>query len=270
MHRTQPFLPAVLCLLLAGCGGLRNEAEALGLVGRAAPAAEAPLPPEAALAEARAAEARGDYATAERQYIAAANQGDTAARIALGGLYIDGRYVQRNYAEALHWLEPAARAGNAEAQLRVGLVYELGGSGVTGDADKALDWYLRAAGQGLAQAQLGAGRMYMQGILGRENPKAAMAQFRAAAAQNLPQAQTQLGELYLQGRGVPQNIREALVWLKRGAEGGDPDAMVELGRIYWEGQYVGRNVPEGTRWLQRAAEAGSEEAKHELALPPAR
>jgi TPR repeat protein len=269
VHRSaKPLLTVLTCLALAGCGGLREEATALGLARPAPPPAETPLAPDAALAAARAAEARGDYETAEKQYIAAAGQGSVPARLALGALYLSGTGVQQNYAEALHWLEPAARAGNAEAQLRVGLIYEFGGSGVTGDAGAALDWYQRAAAQGLAQAQYRAGKVQLQGVGGRDNPAAALALFRAAAAQNLAQAQTALGQMYLQGRGVRQDAGQALLWLKRGAEGEDPDAMVELGRLYWEGNLVGRNVPEGTRWLQRAAALGSEAARHELALPP--
>lgn len=258
----------LLCLVLAGCGGLRNEATALGLARPAVAEAPASQSPGESYAAGVAAESAGAYEAAERHYIAAATAGSDPARLALGTMYLAGRGVQKDYAEALHWLEPAGRAGNAEAQVRLGLIYEIGGSGITRDGDKALGWYERAAAQGLAIAQYRAGALQLQSILGRENPPRAMVLFRQAAAQNHAEAQTAIGILYLQGRGVRQDLREALAWLRRGAAGNDPEAMLQIGRLYWSGEGVARNIPEGTRWLQRAAELGSEEARHELALPP--
>ena len=258
----------LLPLALAGCGGLRNEATALGLADTPQTTQRLELSPEDSYARGREAEAAGNFEAAEQYYIAAANAGSTGARVNLGAMYLAGRGVNRDYAEALHWLEPAARAGNAEAQARVGLIYETGGIGVTRAPDTALMWYERAAAQGNAAAQYRAGYLLLQAILGHEDPARALKLFRAAAAQNHPQALTAVGMLYLQGRGVASDPREAVTWLKRGAGAGDPDAMLQLGRLYWEGLQVPKNIPEGTLWLRRAADLGSEEARHELALPP--
>ena len=258
----------VLPLALAGCGGLRNEATALGLADTAPTVQRPELAPDVSFARGQEAEAADNFEAAEQFYIAAANAGSIAARVSLGALYLAGRGVNRDYAEALHWLEPAARAGNADAQARVGLIYETGGVGVTRAPDTALLWYERAAAQGNASAQYRAGHILLQAILGHEDPARALKLFRAAAAQNHPQALTSVGMLYLQGRGIPSDAREAVIWLKRGADANDPDAMLQLGRLYWEGQQVPKNIPEGTRLLRRAAELGSEQARHELALPP--
>ena len=261
-------LPFLICLALTGCGGWRNEIAAVGL--GAPPAAEtaAKPAPDEAYAQARAADARGDMDEAERLYVIAADGGTMDARLALGVMYLSGRGVHKDYAAALHWLEPAAKAGNAEAQVRVGLIYEAGGQGVTIDATKALGWYDRAAAQGNANAQYRAGFIMLQAILGHEDPSRAMQYFQAAAAQGHVQAMTAIGQLLLQGRAGRQDIPGALTWLKRGIAGGDPDAMLILGRLYWEGERVPKNIPEGTRLLRQAEALGSEEAHHELALPP--
>ena len=56
-----------------------------------------------------------------------------------------------DYATALKELLPLAQQGNAVAQVNVGLMYN-GGQGVPQDVNEALRWYRLAAEQGLADA----------------------------------------------------------------------------------------------------------------------
>jgi TPR repeat protein len=255
-------------LLLAGCGGVRNEVAALGLANPPAPEAPPALSAEQALAQAREAAAKGDWDTADPLYTQAAEGGSTQAQLELGTMYLSGTGFTRDLAAAEHWLEPPAKAGIAAAQVRLGMIYEIGGNGVMQDNAKAMAWYERAAAKGDAAAQYRAGELVLTQILGREEPERAAEFFRAAAAQGFPQAETALGLLYIQGRGEPLDIGTGLAWLHKGAAGNDPDAMFELGHLMWEGDKVPKNIPEGTMWLQKAAALGSDDARHELALPP--
>ena len=197
----------LLPLALAGCGGLRNEATALGLADTPQTTQRLELSPEDSYARGREAEAAGNFEAAEQYYIAAANAGSTGARVNLGAMYLAGRGVNRDYAEALHWLEPAARAGNAEAQARVGLIYETGGIGVTRAPDTALMWYERAAAQGNAAAQANLGYMSLDG-----DPGAAAAWFKRSAEQGDASAMMGLATLCEAGRGVPKDPVQAAKW----------------------------------------------------------
>ena len=89
----------------------------------------------------------GDYATAFREWRTLAEAGDTAAQIALAGLYRGGMGRDIDLVRAAQWYGRAAQAGNAVAQLNLAEMYEHGW-GVTRDAVAAFVWYHRAAAQG--------------------------------------------------------------------------------------------------------------------------
>ena len=89
---------------------------------------------------------------AKEYYEDAANQGMAAAQYALGGLYLKGNGVQRNYDKALEYFKRAANQGMAAAQYALGDLY-LKGNGVQRNYDKALEYFKRAANQGFTLAQ---------------------------------------------------------------------------------------------------------------------
>ena len=85
---------------------------------------------------------------------------------------------------------PAARAGNAEAEELIGVMYALG-LGVERDDVRAFDWYLRAAMKGH------------------------------------PGAQSGVGWYYEVGRGMPApDLVRAYAWYVLSMIGGDPDAAI--------------------------------------------
>ncbi len=59
---------------------------------------------------------------------------------------------KEDYLTAMKELEPLAQQGNAEAEFRVGRMFEEG-SGTAKDNKQAMAWYLKAARQGHAAAQ---------------------------------------------------------------------------------------------------------------------
>jgi len=72
-------------------------------------------------------------------------------------------YAQGNYAVALKKLRPMAEQGNADAQLRLGLMYREG-KGVPQDDKQALAWLSKAAEQGQTEAQENIGFSYAKGL----------------------------------------------------------------------------------------------------------
>jgi len=105
---------------------------------------------------------RGDYATALREWLPLAQQGDADAQRNLGLMYEKGEGVPQDYAQAVQWYRWAAEQGHANAQFFLGRMYNKG-EGVPQDYAQGVQWYRRAAEQGNADAQNNLGLMYDTG-----------------------------------------------------------------------------------------------------------
>lgn len=136
--------------------------------------------------------------------------------------------VQRkDYQTAVRLLEPLARSGQPQAQLRLGMLY-YHGHGVRESDSQARDWFERAAQQGLAEAQFQLGNLYAYGLVAAApdtDPSRLAAQwYFAAAQQGHADAQYSLGILFLTGSGVIQDAQQAAYWIGRAAAQGHADA----------------------------------------------
>ncbi len=136
-------------------------------------------------------------------------------------------YDAGNYAAARRIWTALAAQGDAKAEFRLGLLYDLG-QGVRQDATKAYAWYRRAAEAGLADAQLDVAVMLDSGVGVSPDPAAAALWYARAAAQGQHRAQFDLAQLYADGEGVPHNPAEAAAWYRAAAAGGLPAAAGKL------------------------------------------
>jgi len=129
-------------------------------------------------------------------------------------------YNNKNYAVALKEVAPLAKAGNAEAQHLLGLMYYMG-RGVKQDYKQALAWHRKAALQGKADAQYVVGAMYYTGNAVIQDHKQAVGWFRKAAEQGHPDAQQVMGLMYrYQMAGMPQdNVIAYMLWNLAAAKG---------------------------------------------------
>ena len=105
----------------------------------------------------------------------------------------------------------AAKSGDASAQFKMGLRYDLG-KGVPKNYTESVKWLRKAAEQGLAEAQYNLGSMYVDGLGVPQDFTEAIQWFRKAAEQGEPSAQKNLGSMYGRGQGVSQSHAEAYVW----------------------------------------------------------
>ncbi|MDM1755230.1 sel1 repeat family protein [Acinetobacter towneri] len=92
-------------------------------------------------------------------------------------------------------LKRSAEQGNAEAQYRLGLMYDMG-EDIDQDYGKAFEWYEKSANQGLASSQ------------------------------------SKLGSMYRYGKGVVVNHAKASEWYWKAYEQGNEEAHYQLGTIY--------------------------------------
>lgn len=104
-------------------------------------------------------------------------------------------YNERNDAVALREIAPLARAGNAEAEHVLGLMYYMG-RGVRRDRAEAFRWHYKAALQGVPAAAYMVGAMYYTGNAVPKDPARALSWFRKASGQGYPDAQYALGLMY--------------------------------------------------------------------------
>lgn len=102
---------------------------------------------------------------------------------------------ENRFAEAREAFWPLARAGNADAEELIGVMYALG-LGVEQDHVRAFEWYLRSAMKGHPGAQSGVGWYYEVGL----------------------------------GMPAPDLVR-AYMWYVLSAIGGDPDAAISMEEV---------------------------------------
>jgi hypothetical protein len=137
--------------------------------------------------------------------------------VAIGGAATAGpfedavaAYRSGDYAAALRVWRRLAEEGDADAQFRLGVMYESGQGVLRNDAD-AISWYRKAAEQDDAVAQFNLGVMYAKGV--SPNHAEAALWYRCAADQGLAGAQFNLGMMYAAGQGVAQDYVQAHMWL---------------------------------------------------------
>jgi curved DNA-binding protein CbpA len=87
---------------------------------------------------------QAQYAEALTLYQFLAEQGDAIAQFKMGVMYEMGQYVNQNYTQAVSWYHKAAEQGNSNARYNLAIKYQTG-QGVTRDDTQAAYWYRKAA-----------------------------------------------------------------------------------------------------------------------------
>jgi TPR repeat protein len=140
-------------------------------------------------------------------------------------------YNARNYDLALKEITPLAKAGHADAQHLLGLMYYMG-RGVQRDYKQAMVWHRKAASQGKADAQYVVGAMYYTGNSVPQDQKQAVSWFRKAAEQGHAEAQHVLGLMYrYHVAGMPQDVVIAYMLWNLAAASGNMNATEQRASI---------------------------------------
>ena len=131
-----------------------------------------------------------DLTAAVANFRKAADAEISAAQYALGVLYLQGRGVARDTAQAAQWFRRAADNGDLGAEVEFAIRL-FNGDGVPKDEARAARYFLHAAQRGNAIAQ------------------------------------NRIAKLYVAGRGVPKNLVEAAAWNLAAASQGRSDAGLD-------------------------------------------
>jgi len=209
---------------------------------------------------------KSDFLSLKRR----AEAGDASAQNALGLRYSEGKGVAKDPAQALVWWRKAADQGVANAQYRLGEIYDNSYSnivyGVPKDSAQAVMWFRKAAEQGNTDAQISLGKMYYRGEGVPKDVTQAVAWFRKAAEQGNSDAQAGLGSMYDNGEGVPKDAVQAVTWFRKAAEQGNANAQNNLGVLYDNGGGVPKDSAQAVTWFRKAAEQGDAGAQRNLGL----
>lgn len=160
-RRTAVLALVSLCLLTAGAAaGIREGADAYG---------------------------RGDYATALKEWLPAAEQGDANALFNLGQLYRLGQGVPKDVQKAEDYYRRSAEKGHIGAQGNLGTLYYFAVPNAP-RVDDALKWWQRAAAKGDARSQYMLGVVFYNGKDVPRDPVRAYGWMRLAVAAGLAEA----------------------------------------------------------------------------------
>jgi TPR repeat protein len=163
-----------------------------------------------------------------------------------------------DFASAARELRPLAEAGDAEAQYRIGLMYEYG-KGYPQDKAQGIVWFRKAAGQNHAAAQTELGILYVTGDGVTQDDAQAVAWFQKAAPLGNTTAQYNLGLLYAKGQGVKLDVAQAIAWWRKAAAQGMIVAQFKLGVAYENGEGVARDPVLALANYTIAARSGNKE-----------
>jgi len=151
-----------------------------------------------------------------------------------------------------------AEQGNAEAQYKVGEMYETG-RGVDQDREKAREWYTKAAKQDHPKSKYRLLFLDIQKSGMNVERKQQLVQLQKDANSGVGDAQYFLGKMYAAGVGVPKNINNAQTWLSKATFNGITEAETDLIAVQEE---IAR--AEASQAQQKAA-ADAERKKQEAA-----
>lgn len=130
----------------------------------------------------------------------------------LASLRKNEKVVKKSTETSLELYKKAAEKGDAEAQFKIGVMYD-NGDGVPQDFKQAMVWYKKAAVQGNVNAQYNIGVLYNLGQGVSKNYIETMSWYRRAAEQGDTRAQFNVGLLYKNGHGVLQSNINSYMWV---------------------------------------------------------
>ncbi|OQX16593.1 MAG: hypothetical protein BWK73_03210 [Thiothrix lacustris] len=122
----------------------------------------------------------------------------------------------------------SAEAGDKQAQLMLGTLYEDGLGGLPADLREAAYWYEQAAKQHYPKAQYNLGLLYEDGRGVTQSDKQAAYWYDKAAKAGFTEAQNNLGVLFVLGKGVKKDSKQAEKLFTDAASKGNADAQRNL------------------------------------------
>ncbi|KAB8044604.1 tetratricopeptide repeat protein [Janthinobacterium aquaticum] len=177
---------------------------------------------------------------------AAARHGVSRAQAILAQRLLTGEGVAADPPQAVHWFRQAAARDDAEAINMLGRCLE-NGWGVAADAQLAVYWYRQAAVAGLDWGMYNLANLLMSGKGIAGDRPAALALYRQAAALGHAKSVNILGRFHEEGWDMPVDPAQAALLYCQAAIGGDFRGQFNHARLLLERG----KVVQAVAWLRR-------------------
>lgn len=204
----------------------------------------------------------------------AANAGYSPAQVSMGQLFLDGMQaagITRDLDQARVWFERASDAGDDDAALTLGLMYEQG-TGVTADQEKATALLLKAADKGNTDAMVRLGAKLLGGQGVKPDAEKGKAWFEKAIAAGATGAKVALASVYETGTGtdkepgLAKDSKKAFELYSEAAEAGDFSAYNKIAFFHEQGIGVGKDEAKAAEWYRKGADKNVPVCMHNLAV----
>lgn len=201
-----------------------------------------------------------DYRTAALCYEQGARAGDAEAANRLGILYAEGEGGVQNWQQAAYWYDQAAKGGSMHGMYNLAGCYR-NGHGVERSVRTAIQLYEQAAGRGHAEAGPQAAALaYARGErLLRGKPELrpkAYGYFQKAARYGHADADFYLGYCHANGIGTAADARQAYQYYDQAARRGSAAAHNNLGVLYARGEGTAQDGQRAADHYEQAAKLG--------------
>lgn len=196
-----------------------------------------------------------NYSRSLTWYTKAANCGNVDAQYNVGIINFYGKGIQKDYTEALHWLEKVANCKSdvsADAQNHIGLIYLDKQHGNNDDLfDSERNCYIKPFND--------MEKLYSQSNNGNVKPlyrvkrdyKEAFKSFTRSANNDYPSSCSNLGYLYIKGYGTEKDYSRGLVWFMRAIDRGGSLYHI-IGSIYlYGGNHVTQDSEKALDWFTK-------------------
>ncbi|NKB75618.1 MAG: hypothetical protein GKR96_00920 [Gammaproteobacteria bacterium] len=155
---------------------------------------------------------KGDYDTAAKKWLIAAEAGEPPSQFNLAILYELGQGVDLHWGIAAHWYRTSAEGGYSLASFALGSLYYKGNPSFPKNIDEALYWWIKAAEKGDVHAQ------------------------------------TRLASALIEGEEIPRDILTAKRWLKQAAQKHHQEAIELLAQVEAE---IATVITFDDKWVRR-------------------
>ena len=234
-----------------------------------------------------------DYNSAWRDFMSAAQKGDSDGEFGIGGMLYNHVNPPGTgyYAQCEKWLLASANHGNPKGMEFLGRFYFDSGRNIAGGINPGVNnapispalqaqaeekfklsrqWFQRAADKGDVYAMGNLAMMLDSGVGGPRDPERA-AQLRAQVktepdAAFARKATADPGKLAMDAAWQSGHYADAIKSAQASAEKGDANSEELLGRAYYEGVGVARNYSTALFWLNKAVAQGNADAMFFLGL----
>lgn len=177
------------------------------------------------------------------------------------------QYIDGDYASALRVLIPAAEAGNPRAQNIVGAAYQYGNGGLPLDVGKALQYFGLSAAQNFPSAHHNLGVLYETGMEGLPpDMQVARENYEKSVTIGWLGSYEPLARMLRDGLGGPADEPRAIALLEKGVAENDPASIHALAYMYHDGVAVPVDLVRARALYAQAAAANIPQAMNDYGL----